>query len=292
MPFSSYLFDAKVETPFHSDTEQIEKMIHRSNILWKSCDLPNIPSCTVEFAEAQNGDEIMDYCIAHNLPEAFGIVAWESAVSVLPHLHAKLQALKASKPHGDTITVCDVGCGTGLVSIAALLYGATNVIAMDYNIFALHFARRTLTRNLPTVQLHNGIQVENHQLMSFKYFDLSDFSSKLPTADLYVYSDILYTEELARIIAQRVRETITSHSLVAATQQYCLVSDPKRRTATAFLEELGFPPTLQTVSSNHHHVNVDGTIQITCLHIENHHIFSIDALEGAPSTRNKIERAA
>lgn len=225
---------SSISSPFSIESEAIECMIDRSKVVWAVKQLT--PSASIEFAEAQDGDEIMNYCIERNWPEAFGIVSWESSLSILPILEAKIKELK-DNGHLDVV-VCDVGCGTGLLTSAAFAYGAKTVISLDYNVFSLHFARRTFLRNIASVRSLTNPSL-SEQDVHFKYFDLSDFSISLPRANIYVFSDILYTDDLAKLVARRIESVLGQMS---DSNTFCLVSDPKRKSAQVFISELGFPP--------------------------------------------------
>lgn len=224
----------------------IESMIDRSDILWKKTTLPgNGP--TVQYAEAQNGDEIMEYCIDHDLPEAFGIVSWESSINILPFVRNKVEELaRRAKLRGHPVVVCDVGCGTGLLGVAALTFGADRVISLDYNLFSLCFAKRTYQRNLPMLQAERPDL--NSGSMSFVPFDLTG-AELLPSADLYLYSDVLYTEDLARVVAKRVKESVQQAIRKEGSEIYCIVADPKRSTAKAFFEELSISPPINAAET-------------------------------------------
>lgn len=252
---TQWLSVASANSPLHGDL--IESMIDRSNILWKKTTLPgNGP--TVQYAEAQNGDEIMEYCIDHNLPEAFGIVSWESSINILPFVRNKVEELaRNAKSSGRPVVVCDVGCGTGLLGVAALTFGADRVISLDYNLFSLCFAKRTYQRNLPLLQVERPDL--NSGSMSFVPFDLTGAES-LPSADLYLYSDVLYTEDLARVVANRVRESILKQELSAI---YCIVADPKRSTAKAFFEELSISPPASVTQDGDGAMKVSGVQSVT-----------------------------
>lgn len=225
-----------ISSPFSIESELIECMIDRSKVVWieKKLSLPS--SVKIEFAEAQEGDEIMNYCIERNWPEAFGIVSWESSLSILPILQGKIDFLKQNGR--SEVVVCDVGCGTGLLTSAAFAFGAKEVFSLDYNVFSLHFARRTFLRNLASLRSFADPLLSERDV-HFKYFDLSDFSISLPRADIYVFSDLLYTDDLATLVARRI-ESVLEQSV--GSEVFCLVSDPKRKSAKVFMDELGFLP--------------------------------------------------
>lgn len=224
-----------ISSPFFIESEVIERMIDRSKVVWMEKNLSPSSSMRIEFAEAQEGDEIMNYCIERNWPEAFGIVSWESSLSILSILQGKIDDLKQNGY--SEVVVCDVGCGTGLLTSAAFAFGAKEVFSLDYNIFSLHFARRTFLRNLTSLRSFANSCLSERDV-HFKYFDLSDFSISLPRADIYIFSDLLYTDDLATLVARRI-ESVLSQS--EGSKVFCLVSDPKRKSAKVFMDELGFP---------------------------------------------------
>lgn len=225
-----------ISSPFIIESELIECMIDRSKVVWMEKKLSPPSSMKIEFAEAQEGDEIMNYCIERNWPEAFGIVSWESSLSILPLLQEKIDYLKQNGR--SEVVVCDVGCGTGLLTSAAFAFGAKEVVSLDYNVFSLHFARRTFLRNLAGIRSFANPFLSERDV-HFQYFDLSDFSISLPHADIYVFSDLLYTDDLATLVARRIESVLVQS---VGSKVFCLVSDPKRKSAKVFMNELGFLP--------------------------------------------------
>ena len=111
-------------------------------------------------------------------------------------------------------SVCDVGCGTGLCSLAAAASGA-NVVALDVEPTAL-----ALTSAAAEAQ-GLGERVETRE------FDvLSD--APLPcTPDLLIASDCFVTPPLARALAARAR---AAHNAGATV----LLIDPRRPTRDDF----------------------------------------------------------
>ena len=114
--------------------------------------------------------------------------------------------------------VLDAGCGVGLSSIVAGLLGAKEVIAMDISSICLELVQAACRK-------HN---IHNVKLCEFDMLS----SDPLPSADLVLFGDVLYTPELGEAVARRTREAQERGSYVL------LSSMPHRHGKPWFLKEL------------------------------------------------------
>lgn len=177
-----------------------------------------------EIMEAKESayDIFLDDAIENDSLEPFGIMTWNSshtASFLLEHFnHLNIFQLQ-------NMSVCDVGCGTGLSSVVALSKGA-KVYALDKNRVSLQLVEASLKRN----QLLSSPSISWGQLSSI-YFDVEDETNKLPDCDLYIFSDIMYYDTFARICAHRCHQLLLHKKIV-------LITDPKRLTSQVFVDEL------------------------------------------------------
>ena len=118
-------------------------------------------------------------------------------------------------------TVCELGCGTGLESLAAASAGASNVVATDVDPLSL-----ALTAAAAAAQQLKAVQTLE--------FDVFDGSVLLPKASILLLSDLFVTSALARAHARRVAEALHAQSGF----KLVLVVDPNRTTRACFLDEL------------------------------------------------------
>lgn len=110
----------------------------------------------------------------------------------------------------------ELGCGIGLVSVAAALAG-WRVTASDYDEDALAFARLNAERN--------GVSLEAAEWI--------DFIEQPPTCqyDCVLAADLLYERRLSKPVAHWI-------ALALAPGGYALASDPNRSAAAEFPEAL------------------------------------------------------
>ncbi len=156
--------------------------------------------------EVDDVNQALDDAIEHERPAPYGAVTWTTALLVARYV------AELVKPHQ---RVLDVGVGTGLVACAAASTGA-HVVAVDVDPIAVELARTSAELN--------------HLNLETAVFDLTS-SALLPAADVVVFADLLYEEDLARAVAQRVLEAVARGSTV-------VVGDPQRVGRHAFLETL------------------------------------------------------
>ena len=94
--------------------------------------------------------------------------------------------------------------GTGLVSMVAAIAGCRNVLATDFNPLALSFVRKA-------VEL-NGI---DEACINTAIFDVQALNSQpLPSCDLLLIADLLYTKVTAIAVASRVVEALEQKASV------------------------------------------------------------------------------
>ncbi len=109
----------------------------------------------------------------------------------------------------------ELGCGVGLVSIAATLAGH-HVLATDYYPDALLFARANAFRNV-------GKEVET------RIIDWRAIPNDLPRFDLVLASDVLYESRYADLVARAVQRVLSRDGRA-------YVADPGRIAANAFVD--------------------------------------------------------
>lgn len=108
--------------------------------------------------------------------------------------------------------VVDAGAGTGLISLAAARRGA-RVLALDHDAVAL--------------QLLAAAAARQHLHLATRRFDLGS-ACELPTAELFVFSDLLYQRDFALVVAGRAVEAVRQGAAV-------IVADPGRIGRDAFV---------------------------------------------------------
>lgn len=165
------------------------------------------PTLRVNFFEVANVDAALEEAIRRDGPAPYGAVAWGSSVAVARALF-EVGALAGRR-------VVDVGTGCGVVALVAARLGA-EVLALDHDELALR-----LTSEAAKEQ---GLDVTTRR------FDVAG-SEALPEADVMVFADLLYEEELAEAVARRVVEA-------RALGAEVYVADPGRVFRARFLAAL------------------------------------------------------
>lgn len=203
----------------YSQAPNLEKLCHKQRVK-----LP-FTNRNYELLEVKDVDVFIDNAIEFNLPEPYGLVTWSSSFSAVNLL---------DKCFGNSVklrgkTVCDVGCGTGLTSIVLESFGAS-VIALDHNDISLQITQ--LNSELNRRSNLNGDNISSYGSIQYLKFDL-ETDQLLPFADLYIFSDVLYFDSLAKCCARRASEIIRKGS------QFIL-TDPGRSTRYVFLKALEF----------------------------------------------------
>lgn len=196
------------------------------NILWKSYNF-DLGSRTIEVAEAKDVDVVIDYTITHKLPEPYGIQVWDGAYLLSRILQRYLEV--APVDHTSRLRklqVVDLGCGNGLASLFCAAHGIP-VKALDFNPLTLQLLR------MGHAKLFNScVDPSSVGKVECMLFNMADESQRLPTCDLLLMSDVIYSKELGKLAAKRVAEAVNVHNSTV------LLTDPGRSTVAVFLEEL------------------------------------------------------
>jgi predicted nicotinamide N-methyase len=168
----------------------------------------------------RNADDLIDedaFAVDERLPYWADI--WPSARVLAERI--------VSTPVGDR-RFLELGCGAGLVSVAAALAGF-DVTATDYYDEALRFTALN-------VLVNTGVLIETRAA------DWRRFPHDIGRFELVVASDVLYEPEHAELIASVLDRTLTGHGSA-------IIADPGRLAAPAFVEqckERGMPPSSWT----------------------------------------------
>lgn len=217
-------------------------------------DIPFVGRITILEATAESQEELVNLALEDeeeqlmrqekkNLPrelvvslnqgDPYGAVLWPAASAIasflmtnmsLP-LSAKDSTTNATRPL-EGLSILELGAGTGLVSIAASLAGASRVLATDYESVPLQLL------DFAATNLNSKRDVDATPITT-ALLDLCDYEiTPLPEADLVVAADIMYEPVTGRAMARRAVEALKRGSRV-------LVGDsPGRAGRPAFLEEL------------------------------------------------------
>ena len=151
-----------------------------------------------------------------------------------------LAQLLASGPTLEGLTTLELGCGTGLCSLAAAARGASSV-ATDISPLSLQLTTHAAAEQGLDVQAPGACRARAECVQSARsacsahavryvqagyfhpnpnqagYFDLACTSRPLPPADLVLAADVLYLSELTRSVASRIAEARARGSLVLLT---------------------------------------------------------------------------
>lgn len=119
---------------------------------------------------------------------ATGMTVWNSGL-VLARLMDSIVDILLSKPETMNFwsrqNVMELGCGTGIGSIASHLLGARSVVATDGNDKVLELARKNIDRNCPSFTNRNStIEVKYLQWGLLNAMDFSESASVVLGADL------------------------------------------------------------------------------------------------------------
>ena len=182
--------------------------------------------------------------LAHADP--YGAVLWPAATAVARTL------LTTHKDwlHDKDAVICELGTGTGLVSLAALLAGAasTRVVATDYEVLPLkllEYAAQHLNHHQSSTTTDNHHDRLSTQLLDLCRYDKNpdnnnnnnkeeaeDYMPLPADATVVVAADVMYEPTTGRALAHRVVEALRNGARV-------LIGDsPGRAGRPAFLAEL------------------------------------------------------
>jgi predicted nicotinamide N-methyase len=160
---------------------------------------------TYELLKPRNVDDLIseeDFNLDERIP--YWADCWPSSRVLAEHI---------SRTAGAGRTLLELGCGIGLVSLAAARVGY-EVLATDYYADALEFtAANALLHELD---------------LDTRLVDWRNLPDDLGRYDIVAASDVLYEAPQAALVAATIARTLT-HRGVA------LVSDPGRRTAPALV---------------------------------------------------------
>jgi len=162
---------------------------------------------TYHLVRPRSVDELIseeDFAIDERIP--YWAECWPSA---------RVLAERLARDSGAGRTLLELGCGIGLVCLAAARAGF-QPLATDYYRDALEFAAANAQRN--------GLDAVDTRLVDWR-----KLPADLGTFDVVAAADVLYEPPQARLIAETIAATL-------APQGVGLVADPGRRTAETFLE--------------------------------------------------------
>ena len=166
-----------------------------------------------------HSDTVLNTAIEEDLIEPFGLFHWDSsftACSVLDDLFIK-------KEFEDVTDIIDLGCGSGISSLAALSLNAQcKVLALDLNPQALEL--------LNYAALQQNIQ----NRLTTQIYDITNKSNQLPHCNLLIISDLLYYPSLAKKCGS------IAANLVSYSECNILITDPGRSTQNDFLTALKY----------------------------------------------------
>jgi predicted nicotinamide N-methyase len=170
---------------------------------------------TVVEVTAESQEKLVDIALEDaNREDPYGAVLWPAARAVADRL------LTCYDLQGTTIL--EIGAGTGLVSLAALLGGARKVLATDYQELPLELLQYSARFLNPHI---------DDSCLNMQLFDITSHEH-LPIADIMVAADVLYDPRTGIQLARRVVEALENNMKV-------LIGDsPGRGGRNAFLEEL------------------------------------------------------
>lgn len=181
--------------------------------------IENVGFCTILEATAGAQNDLVNMALATedeldenenqlHSGDPYGAVLWPAASAVANHLLSLGENISGKKFH--ELTLLELGSGTGLVSIAAALGGASKIMSTDYEkipLYLLEFAAKNL----------NKVADENYNLeerIETFLFDICDKSTSLPYADVIVAADIMYEPKTGIAMAHRVVEALENGSRV------------------------------------------------------------------------------
>ena len=191
--------------------------------------LPDVGEISILEATADSQEDLVnlaldeaptDMSLTLSHADPYGAVLWPAATAV-----ARTILLEKHKWLENKV-VCELGAGTGLVSLAAAAGGASKVIATDYESIPLKLLEYAQMNLNPLISTQNNC-------IETRLLDLCLYESMpLPEADVYLTADVMYEPKTGQALAHRVVEALQRGSRV-------LIGDsPGRAGRPAFLKEL------------------------------------------------------
>jgi predicted nicotinamide N-methyase len=169
-------------------------------------------------ATAESQEALIDAAFAAEVSadswesDPYGSVLWPAAYSVSVRL-LQLEELQS-------LSILELGTGTGLVSLSAALGGARSVLATDFSPLTCRAVAAASCMQHKQIALTTAV------------FDVKDMRTQLPPADLVVIADLMYDASLGIAVAKRVLEA------VARGSQVIVGDSPLRPGRPYFLKEL------------------------------------------------------
>ena len=191
--------------------------------------LPLVGEITILEATAESQEDLVNLALEEETDpstdglthaDPYGAVLWPAATAVARTILTDPGKWLRGQ------TVCELGAGTGLVSLAAVAGGAAKVIATDYESIPLKLLQFALLKlNTNSIPRNSTIQM--------KLLDLCQHREvPLPKAGVFVAADVMYEPKTGRALAHRVAEALAQGSRV-------LIGDsPGRAGRPAFLQQL------------------------------------------------------
>ncbi|KAG7355077.1 methyltransferase type 11 domain containing protein [Nitzschia inconspicua] len=155
----------------------------------------------VDEALALDGEQSTDGEKRIKEGDPYGAVLWPAAWATANFLLTKPNFIN----NLSSMSVLELGTGTGLVSLAVAMAGARRVLATDYEPLALSLV------DYAAKNLENSIQIPIEKQL----LDLCDLGTPLPKGfDLVVAADIMYEPKTGMAMAHRVVEALQNNSQV------------------------------------------------------------------------------
>lgn len=187
-----------------------------------------VDECLELEEEKNEGDGTQKMRIAEGDP--YGAVLWPAAWAVSNYLLSEPDL----RDNLSSLSILELGTGTGLVSIAAAMGGAKRVLATDYEPLALELTRYAAD-NIKSNSNNNKDDVPLSKRIETQLLDLCALEEQpLPISgiDIVIASDIMYEPKTGIAMA---------HRAVEALRQNCRVivgDSPGRPGRPAFLKTL------------------------------------------------------
>jgi SAM-dependent methyltransferase len=141
-----------------------------------------------------------------------GMTVWNSGLLLTRLLDAFVAELAVSQKTQDfwsNQNILDLGCGTGLCSIAAYKLGAKSVIATDGNPQVLQLAEANIQRNY--IPNHNDLGIIRTSLLQWGLLNAMDFSE---SATLILGADLTYNAGSWRVLAETMATVLSSNGYI------------------------------------------------------------------------------